>query len=132
MSCSALRRNCCTAWSPPAPDRGGDCGGNKRGGGARGWFSLPPAVADDLVVMIPHRRPDSIEIAGLSGAVPTSRSERPARTWLGVFFKCCHVYSRVYRNASGTAYSGRCPRCGGAVTARVGPGGTSRRIFFAE
>lgn len=82
--------------------------------------------------MAPDRRSDSVEIAGLSGPTPTPKEAPKGRTWLGIFFKCCHVYSRAYRNAAGTAYTGRCPRCGCAVTARVGPGGTSRRIFFAE
>lgn len=60
---------------------------------------------------------------------PTGAESRP---WLGVYFRCCHVYARVPRNAAGTAYLGRCPRCGAAVSAKVGPGGTSRRIFSAE
>ena len=54
------------------------------------------------------------------------------KNWLGIWFKCCHVYSRIYRNAEGTRYEGRCPRCGAAVKAMVGPGGSSQRIFAAE
>ena len=56
----------------------------------------------------------------------------PARPWVGVRFDCCGVYTRVYRNAEGTAYEGRCPRCLGPIRLRVGPGGTSSRFFMAE
>ena len=53
------------------------------------------------------------------------------RPWLAVRWKCCSVYSRVYRNAEGTRYEGRCPRCGKQVKAVVGEGGTSERFFEA-
>ncbi len=54
------------------------------------------------------------------------------RPWLGIRFDCCGVYTRVYRNAEGTAYRGACPRCGRAIRLRVGQGGTSARFFVAE
>ena len=54
-----------------------------------------------------------------------------ARPWLAVRWRCCSVYSRVYRNAQGTAYVGRCPKCRQEVRARVGEGGTSNRFFEA-
>lgn len=53
------------------------------------------------------------------------------RPWLAVQWKCCGVYSRVYRNRAGTAYDGRCPRCGRPVHVSVGPGGTTARFFEA-
>lgn len=53
------------------------------------------------------------------------------RPWLAVHFKCCSVYSRVYRNAEGTAYAGRCPKCGRQVEATIAPGGTDCRFFEA-
>lgn len=81
----------------------------------------------------PRRQPDSVEIGNREASSGASQPDRPqGRPWLGVFFRCCQVYARLYRNAAGTAYSGRCPRCGSEVSARVGPGGTSRRMFFAE
>ena len=82
--------------------------------------------------MASDRPPDSVEIAGIPGPAETPKPPAQGRAWLGVFFKCCHVYSRLYRNAAGTAYTGRCPRCSNTVSARVGPGGTTRRLFFAE
>jgi hypothetical protein len=53
------------------------------------------------------------------------------RPWLAVKWRCCSTYSRVYRNADGSAYEGRCPRCGRVVHARVGAGGTDNRFFEA-
>ncbi len=69
---------------------------------------------------------------------PARQPHRPGqnsadhRRWLGIFFKCCSVYGRIYRNAHGTAYQGGCPRCGAAVRAQVGTHGTSQRFFEAE
>ncbi len=54
------------------------------------------------------------------------------RRWLGIHFECCHVYSRVYKNAAGTAYEGRCPRCYARLVIPVGPGGSTARFFSAS
>jgi hypothetical protein len=57
------------------------------------------------------------------------KSSAQGRPYLSVLFACCSVYQRIYRNAEGTAYSGRCPRCGKPVKFEVGPGGTEARRF---
>lgn len=65
----------------------------------------------------------------------TRRPAEPAgspRPYIGVQFDCCGVYVRIYRAPEADEYSGRCPRCGAVVTAKVGPGGTSQRIFRAK
>ena len=83
--------------------------------------------------------PDYIlDIEGLrspaqDAAADTGAAQPPgARPWVAIHWKCCHVYSRVYRNADGTAYEGRCPRCGASARLLVGPAGTSTRFFQAE
>jgi hypothetical protein len=53
------------------------------------------------------------------------------RNFLGVQFITCHVYGRLYRNSGGTAYSGRCPRCGAPLHVPIGQGGTNQRFFVA-
>lgn len=53
------------------------------------------------------------------------------RRFISIYWKCCHVYSRVYQNKAGTAYQGYCPRCHGFLKVPVGEGGTSQRSFIA-
>lgn len=78
---------------------------------------------------------DIIDIPGVAppgggdGAMPAGPIGRP---WLSIWFRCCHAYARVYRNAAGTGYEGACPRCGARVRASIGPGGTARRFFEAS
>ncbi|MBL0927831.1 MAG: hypothetical protein IBJ11_09295 [Phycisphaerales bacterium] len=71
---------------------------------------------------------------------PAADAARPApgpgpaepRRWLGIWFRCCHVYGRIYRNADASRYTGRCPRCHAEVSAKVGVGGTAQRFFEAR
>ena len=51
------------------------------------------------------------------------------RKFLGIWFDCCGTYGRIYKNADGTAYVGRCPRCLRSVRVRVGGEGTEQRFF---
>ncbi|HCD34730.1 MAG TPA: hypothetical protein DER01_20140 [Phycisphaerales bacterium] len=53
------------------------------------------------------------------------------RPWISVRWKCCRVYSRIYRTPDGKFYKGTCPKCGSPVQARVGEGGTNSRFFEA-
>lgn len=67
---------------------------------------------------------DSHELDITAGG--SAQTERP---WLGVRFGCTGAYLRVYRARDGISYHARCPRCGRAVTFKVGEGGTSHRFF---
>jgi hypothetical protein len=60
---------------------------------------------------------------------PAAAHEPGGRPWLGVRFACSGAYLRVYRNAAGTEYLARCPRCGKSVRFAVAPGGTGQRFF---
>jgi hypothetical protein len=64
-------------------------------------------------------------------SVGGTASKAGARPWIAVKWTCCSVYSRIYRHREGDRYEGRCPKCMKQATARVGPGGTSRRFFEA-
>jgi hypothetical protein len=51
------------------------------------------------------------------------------RPFLRVYFACCRVYQRIYRDPSGSAYNGRCPRCLRPIRFRVAPNGVTARDF---
>ncbi len=74
----------------------------------------------------------SLKQRGAAHEATRGSSSLTGRPWLAVHWQCCQVYTRVYRNAAGTAYEGRCPRCGKQVSAKVGPGGTHARFFEAS
>jgi hypothetical protein len=80
--------------------------------------------------------PYILDVSGLSEGPEEDGSDSAAdaagRRWIGIQFECCGVYTRIYRNRDGTAYEGRCPRCARPVQIRVGPGGTSHRMFRAK
>jgi len=53
------------------------------------------------------------------------------KPFLGIIFRCCQTYGRIYKNADGTAYEGYCPRCRLKIRVPIGVGGTKRRFFIA-
>jgi hypothetical protein len=67
--------------------------------------------------------------ATLSGGASVQGPAQTGRPYLSVHFACCGVYQRIYRDADGQQYQGRCPRCARSVRFPVGPGGTSSRCF---
>ena len=60
-----------------------------------------------------------------------SKGGNAGRNFVGVQFKCCDVYVRVYVNRDRTAYEGNCPKCAKPVRLQIGPGGTDSRFFTA-
>ena len=60
------------------------------------------------------------------------KEQSEKKKFLGIYFKCCKVYSRIYRNKFGTAYEGACPTCRRPAVVSIGEKGTSSRFFVAE
>ena len=68
----------------------------------------------------------------LSSDPPERRSQdNVARSFVGIHFACCDVYTRVYINRAATAYEGNCPKCSKRVRLRIDPEGTDSRFFTA-
>ncbi len=66
---------------------------------------------------------------------PEGGSQRRAaaeqRSFVGICFACCDLYTRIYVNRERTAYEGNCPGCGRPVRIRIGSQGTTSRFFTA-
>lgn len=61
-----------------------------------------------------------------------SENARRPRPFLGMHFKCCRVYARIYLNKAGTAFVGWCPKCAAQVRVNVSPTGRKDRFFTTE
>jgi hypothetical protein len=53
------------------------------------------------------------------------------RDFLGIYFKCCRVYARIYINHDRTAYTGNCPKCAAKIEVKISAGGSDSRFFTA-
>jgi hypothetical protein len=73
---------------------------------------------------------EHLDVSSESGGHASVEAAR--RRYVGIYFACCGVYSRVYVNASQMGYVGYCPRCCGRVELAIGPDGTTRRFFVAS
>ena len=82
----------------------------------------------DYIIDIDGVTPGRGAYRGMSSA----RASLHGRPWLAVYWKCCRLYSRIYRDGTGSVYQGACPKCGRRTRARVGPNGTSARFFEAQ
>jgi len=113
--------------------KGRRCGARSGRGGNGSRPPAPGGEADGARAPIckPMADPqDRVDIPGVTPSPAEPARRRPeGRQWLGIFFNCCHVYGRIYKDGSGRRYVGRCPSCAAEVTVPVGPGGTARRFF---
>lgn len=57
---------------------------------------------------------------------PVKKTPRPS---LGVRFRCCNVYWRIYLTADQKRFSGHCPKCGYPVQVEISPTGTDSAFF---
>jgi len=60
------------------------------------------------------------------------KEKQEKKKFLGIYFRCCNVYGRIYKNKAGTAYEGSCPGCRRPAVVPIGEHGTSSRFFIAE
>jgi hypothetical protein len=81
---------------------------------------------------------DIVDISGLRSEAAKPGQDRDggrspaARPWISIYFECCRVYCRVYRNAAGDAYVGWCPKCAGKATVLISADGGETRFFRAK
>jgi hypothetical protein len=54
------------------------------------------------------------------------------RPHIGIIFKCCRIYSRIYLNKKGDAFVGWCPKCAAKLEVKVSPTGSKGKFFAAE
>jgi len=59
------------------------------------------------------------------------KKRKKGRPFLGIIFKCCNIYSRIYLNKDGTAFVGWCPKCGKKTRIKVSKDGVPDRFFIA-
>ncbi len=62
----------------------------------------------------------------------TDQTESHKRPFLGMYFKCCRVYTRIYLNKAGTAFVGWCPKCAAKAEVKVAKGGSKGRFYYSE
>lgn len=100
----------------------------------RGPLSLPlapPQFTSSPHLTAAHLTPDGDAFIP-EGADPPAPAATPSRPAIGVYFECANQYVRVYRDAGGSTYLARCPRCAKTMSFRVAPGGSTQRMFRAS
>ena len=59
----------------------------------------------------------------------SENTKKTPRPFVGIMFKCCKVYSRIYLNKNRDAFIGWCPKCGKKVTLKISPDGVDSQFF---
>ena len=54
------------------------------------------------------------------------------KPFIGIHFKCCNIYSRIYLNNKGDAFVGWCPKCTKKIIVKVSPDGSESPFFTAQ
>lgn len=62
----------------------------------------------------------------------SKESNRKPRPHVGVIFKCCRIYQRIYLNKQGTAFIGYCPKCSSKMEIIVSPYGSESKFFTTD
>lgn len=77
-------------------------------------------------------RLDIVECAPRQAGGGSGKGGADGRPWISVMFDCANAYQRVFRNADGSAYIARCPKCAKDIRFVVGSGGTPQRQFHVS
>lgn len=78
------------------------------------------------------KRTAALDLHSAADAGDAPSGSPGSKPFLGVLFRCCNQYARIYRRADLTAYEGKCPRCGKKLRVPIGSGGTGTRFFNAQ
>jgi hypothetical protein len=57
---------------------------------------------------------------------------KKGKEFIGVTFKCCRVYTRIYLNKQKTAFIGWCPKCAAKMEIHISSSGSDTRFFQAN
>lgn len=60
------------------------------------------------------------------------KKDARGRPYVGMRFKCCNAYARIYLDRFGKAFRGYCPKCGRPVNIAVRSGGSKSKFWTAE
>jgi len=60
------------------------------------------------------------------------KQKKRNRSFIGVTFSCCKVYTRININKERDAYVGWCPKCCKKAMVKIPPHGTKSRFFSAN
>jgi hypothetical protein len=57
------------------------------------------------------------------------KNQSGSRPFVGIHFKCCNIYSRIYLNKQHDAFVGWCPKCAKKVVLKIAPDGEESQFF---
>lgn len=60
------------------------------------------------------------------------KNEKPKRKFVGVIFKCCNVYSRIYIDKGKDKFVGFCPKCGAKMEIYASSTGSKSNFFVTD